>query len=101
MAQPADVLFIGIGSHVVAIDAVAGHELWRTKIKRAPYVTIHVAPHAVYAGAGGELFCLDRTTGAVRWINRLPGLGLGLVTFGESAAATASRAAARASAAAD
>lgn len=97
MTERADVLFIGIGGHVVAIDAAAGHELWRTRVKRGSYVTVHIAPDAIYAGAGGELFCLDPATGALRWNNRLPGLGLGLVTFGESAvAAIASHAAAEA-----
>lgn len=88
-----DVLYIGIGSHVVAIQTSTGEELWRTRLKRSGYVTIAERPGAIYGGAAGHLFCLDPSTGAIRWQNRLDGLGTGLVTFGgddSTAAAAAS-----------
>jgi outer membrane protein assembly factor BamB len=94
-----DTVYIGIGGHLVAIAAVSGEELWRQKLKRASFVTISVQPDAVYAGASGELFCLDPATGSIRWQNRLPGLGMGLITFGESSAAIAAASAAEAAAA--
>jgi outer membrane protein assembly factor BamB len=96
--RSADVVYIGIKGHVVAVAAVSGEELWRTKVKRSTYVTISVQPNAVYAGASGHLFCLDPSTGAILWENKLPGLGMGLVTFGDSTAAIASEAAAHAAA---
>ena len=98
MRDRLDVVFIGIGHNIVAIDTATGEERWRTKLKRGSYVTIHVTQDAVFAGAGGELFCLDPATGALRWKNRLPGLGMGLLTFGESTASIATDAAAQAAA---
>jgi outer membrane protein assembly factor BamB len=97
-----DVLYIGVGSHVVAIQASTGQELWRTPLKRTSFVTITVRRDAIYAGAAGHLFCLDPSTGHVRWKNSLDGLGLGLIAFGDTvpaAAAAAAQAAAGAAAA--
>jgi outer membrane protein assembly factor BamB len=74
-------LFIGIGSHVVAIRPSDGQEIWRRKLKMTSFVTVSAAGDIVYAGAAGELFCLDGTTGAVRWRNKLKGLGSGLISF--------------------
>jgi outer membrane protein assembly factor BamB len=96
-------LFIGIGSHVVAIRPSDGQEIWRRKLKMTTFVTVHAAGDAVFAGAAGELFCLDGTTGSVRWHNKLKGLGSGLISFGgassvEVAAAMAAAQAATAAA---
>ncbi len=84
-------LYIGIGSHVVAVDAVSGEELWRTKIKSSSYVTVCAMNDVIYAGAGGELFCLNAASGEILWQNKLKGLGSGLIAFaGSDASATAS-----------
>jgi outer membrane protein assembly factor BamB len=95
-----DILYIGIGGHIVAIRASTGEELWRTKLKRSSFVTINVRPGAVYGGAAGHLFCLDPSTGAIRWQNRLSGLGTSLVSFADSTSPVAAAAAATAQAAA-
>jgi len=79
-----ETIYIGVGGHVVAIDTTTGEELWRTKLKRSSYVTILVRLDAVYGAASGELFCLDPATGTIRWQNRLPGLGVGVIAFGDS-----------------
>jgi outer membrane protein assembly factor BamB len=94
-------LFIGIGSHVVAIQPSDGREIWRSKLKTSSFVTVFADGDTVYAGAGGELFCLDGTTGAIRWRNKLRGLGNGLVSFAgaSSVAAAAALAAVEAAAA--
>ena len=81
MSTKERVLFIGIGSHVVAIRPSDGQEIWRQKLKMSAFVTVHAEGDVVYAGAGGELFCLDGTTGAIRWRNKLKGLGSGLVSL--------------------
>ena len=94
------VLYIGVGSHVVAIQAATGEELWRTQIKRSSYMTLHQDGDLLFAGAGGELFCIDRLSGAVLWHNKLKGLGLGLVAFPGSSEAAMHAAAAAAAAAA-
>lgn len=96
MGMREKVLFIGIGSHVVAIRPSDGQEIWRTKLKMSSFVTVFADGDTVYAGAGGELFCLDGASGAVRWRNKLKGLGSGLVSF--SGASTVEAAAAMAAA---
>jgi outer membrane protein assembly factor BamB len=90
------VVYIGIGSHVVAIRPSDGEEIWRAKLKTSSFITVWVDGDAVYAGAGGELFCLDGATGVVRWRNKLKGLGSGLISF--SGASTVEAAAAMAAA---
>jgi outer membrane protein assembly factor BamB len=74
-------LFIGVGSHVVAIERFSGREIWRCKLKSSSFVTIHTDGSGLYAGAGGELFCLDPATGQIRWRNKLAGLGMGVIAF--------------------
>ena len=87
MAKPADRLYIGIGGHVVAVNAVSGEEIWRCKLKRSNFITLSVQPNAIYAGAAGQLFCIDPATGTIRWQNRLDGLGTGLIAFSDAATA--------------
>jgi outer membrane protein assembly factor BamB len=95
-----DILYIGLGSHVAAIQASTGQEIWRTKLKwGASYTTVSVRPEGLFAGASGHLFCLDPATGAIRWHNKLEGLGSGLIAFSDAefpviAAASAAAAAA-------
>ena len=84
MTKSADTLYIGIGGHLVAIAASSGEELWRCKLKGSSYVTVSVRPTAVYASASGELFCVDPSSGRIRWQNRLPGLGRGVIAFGDA-----------------
>ncbi len=85
-----DVLHIGIGSHVVAIRASTGEELWRTKLKSASFVTVYRDATGLYAGANGQLFCLDVSTGEIRWQNKLKGLGNGLIAFASTDPASTS-----------
>jgi outer membrane protein assembly factor BamB len=79
-----DRLFIGLGGHLVAVDAATGTELWRAKLKGSDVVTVRVAGKFLFGATKGELFCLDPTTGEIRWHNRLKGLGTGIVAFGAS-----------------
>ena len=103
MAQKEQCLYIGIRGHVVAISPSDGQEIWRQKLKLASFMTVFASGDVVYAGAGGELFCLDGASGRIRWRNKLKGLGNGLVSFAgaspvEVAAAMAAAAAAAAAA---
>ena len=95
-----DRLFIGIGGHVVAIQASTGQEIWRTKLRRSSFVTVLVRKDAVFGGAAGHLYCLDPATGGIRWHNGLDGLGTSLVSFGDPVSAAAAIAAQEAAAAA-
>ncbi|MCU0646507.1 MAG: PQQ-like beta-propeller repeat protein [Gemmatimonadaceae bacterium] len=92
-----DLLYIGVGSHIVAINTADGTEVWRTKLKATAYVTLYHSNGRLYAGAAGELFCVDAQSGAILWHNKLKGLGTGLVSFG-SATPEASSASANAAA---
>lgn len=105
MSMREKAMFIGIGSHVVAIRPSDGQEIWRRKLKMTSFVTVWADGDTVYAGAAGELFCLDGVTGTIRWHNKLKGLGSGLIAFSgasavEVAAAIAAAQAAQAAAAA-
>lgn len=100
MPKAKEPLYIGIGGHVVAIDRATGEERWRRKLRSSSFITIAVEAGAVYAGAQGELFCLDPKTGSILWHNRLKGLGHNLIAFGGSSttAITASAIASQAAA---
>jgi outer membrane protein assembly factor BamB len=62
------------------LDPETGAEFWRTKIKGSNFVNVAVHKDRVLATTGGEVFCLDRSSGRLLWHNPLRGLGLGLVT---------------------
>jgi outer membrane protein assembly factor BamB len=101
MSHAGGPLFLGIGGHVVAIDAATGEETWRTRLKATTFTTVWSDGTRVYAGALGEVFCLDAATGHVLWHNPLKGLGRGIVAFpGGGVEAAAALAAAQAAAAA-
>jgi outer membrane protein assembly factor BamB len=84
MTRIGDREFVGLGGHVVAIDAATGAELWRTRLKGSDVVTLSVVANRVLGGTKGEVFCLDPATGAILWHNRLKGLGTGIVAFTSS-----------------
>jgi outer membrane protein assembly factor BamB len=89
MATKPGVVFVGIGSYVVALDGKSGTEIWRRKLRSASLVTIQAQGDMVLAGAQGEVFCLDARSGDLRWHNKLKGLGMGIVCFGSSLEASA------------
>ena len=74
-------VIIGIRSHALSLDATTGAEIWRTKLKSGQFVTVYAREDRVFAGASGELFCLDRASGNLIWHNKLQKLGFGLVSF--------------------
>jgi outer membrane protein assembly factor BamB len=79
--RKAPFVILGIRSHVVAVDATSGDELWRTKLKGAQFVTVYHRRDRIFAGAAGEVFCLDASSGSIVWHNGLKGLGYGIVCF--------------------
>ena len=102
MARAGGTLYLGVGGHVVAIDAATGEEIWRTKLKSTTFTTVWSDGKRVYAGAQGEVFCVDAAAGNVLWLNTLKGLGRGIVAFpGSGLEAAAAVAAAQAAAAAN
>jgi outer membrane protein assembly factor BamB len=105
MAKRSEIVYIGIKNCVLAIRSATGEQIWRTELKRGGLeinlITLQLDGDVVYAGAAGELYCLDRTTGNILWHNPLKGLGHGAITFGAtSTTAVAAICAAQAAAAA-
>lgn len=81
-----NILFVGVKSHVVAIDKNTGADLWRTKLKGGltssdTFVSILVQGGRIYAHTNGEVFCLDQPTGAILWSNGLSGLGYDMASL--------------------
>jgi hypothetical protein len=69
MAQ-SSLIFIGIAGTVVALDN--------------DFVNVSLQDGDLFATAKGELFCLDPSTGNIRWQNPLKGLGWGFITIAAS-----------------
>jgi len=85
-----DMIVIGIGGYAVALDRATGSEVWRTKLRGSDFVNVAIDGRDVFASTRGRLYCLDTTTGTLKWENELKGLGLGLVGIaGAGAVATA------------
>lgn len=96
--NPANLLIVGAKNSVSALDRRNGQLVWTTQLKGGfghEFVTIHIDGLQVFAHAGGELFCLDLTTGSQLWNNPLKGLGYGIATLatpGGTGAPTAAQA---------
>lgn len=73
----ADDLFLGTRGCVVRIRKCDGEEVWRAKLKGRDLVVVAVEPDGIFACTRGRLWSLEPDTGAVRWVNELPGLGYG------------------------
>jgi hypothetical protein len=52
-------------------------------------VTVVPLGNRIFAGAAGEVFCLEPSWGKIIWRNRLKGLGMGVVSFSSSEGAAA------------
>lgn len=79
-------VFLGMGRHVVCLEPETGNEIWRTDLCNgaifgAIEVTVLEGDEVVLAAQGGELHCLDKATGAIRWKNPLKGLGYGNISM--------------------
>lgn len=76
-----NVIFIGIKGTVAALDRATGEAVWMTELKGADFVNLVIDDDNLYATTKGEIYCLDPTSGNLRWHNRLSGMGWGLVTI--------------------
>jgi outer membrane protein assembly factor BamB len=84
-----ELLFVGIGSSVLALDARDGTEVWRVKVGGMTFVNVYHDGVQLFAATKGEVFCLAPADGTVVWHNKLKGLGAGLVTFASTRASSA------------
>ena len=83
MAQ-SSLIYIGIAGTVVALDRATGTEVWRSELEDHDFVNVALQDGDPFATAKGELFCLDPSTGDIRWQNPLKGLGWGFITIAAS-----------------
>ena len=80
-ASSADWVYLGVGGHVLALDAASGKECWRYRLGMGSVTTVQRSGSRIFAGSSGELTCLDATSGALLWKNKLPGMGFGPIIF--------------------
>ena len=78
MAQ-SSLIYIGIAG-----TGATGTEVWRSELKGNDFVNVSLQDGDLFATAKGELFCLDPSTGNIRWQNPLKGLGWGFITIATS-----------------
>jgi len=79
--KPSELVFVGIGKSVVALNRATGEQVWATKIKGYDFVNVVLDGGRIFATCRGEIFCLDPLTGDVLWHNPLKGFGAGLATI--------------------
>ena len=76
-----NLIFVGIGGRVTALDRTTGKIVWTTLLKGGDFVNVALQKDLLLATCHGEVFCLDPATGAKRWHNPLKGFGTGLATL--------------------
>ena len=79
--KTSEVVFVGIGRSVVALNRATGEQVWATRIKGYDFVNVVLDGGSIFATCCGEIFCLDPLTGGVLWHNPLKGFGTGLATI--------------------
>ncbi len=87
-----DTIFIGIGGYAVALDRATAGRIRAEAERSGLEVGGSVDGRDVFASTLGRLYCLDATTGTIKWENELKGLGLGLVGIAGAGAVTAAEA---------
>lgn len=80
-----NLVLLGIKNSVVAFDRKDGRIAWTSKLPASgvggDFVSLHADGIQVFAYAGGQLSCLELTTGRILWTNPLKGLGYGMATL--------------------
>lgn len=72
-------VFVAFGKHVVALHRETGVLLWKWRMpKGRTYPAILLDEDRLIVSAMGYTYCLDPATGALRWENELPGMGIGV-----------------------
>ena len=85
--KTSELVFVGIGKSVVALNRATGEQVWATRLKGYDFVNVALDGGRVFATCCGEIFCLDPLAGDVLWHNRLKGFGTGLATIATEAGA--------------
>ncbi|HEX8522341.1 MAG TPA: PQQ-binding-like beta-propeller repeat protein [Tepidisphaeraceae bacterium] len=74
-----DLIYLGVRGYIIALDRHSGNEVWRATLKGYHFVNLVLDGDDLFASAQGEMFCLDRITGELKWSNPLRGMGYGLI----------------------
>lgn len=82
--DPQTLIYVGIRSSVVALDAETGNAMWETRLVGSDFVTVLWDGQALFAGNRGEVMRLDPLRGDIIWHNRLKGYGMGVVSLASS-----------------
>jgi len=90
MTTPEQTVYLGIRGYVLALSRSTGEERWRVSLKGAEFVNVALDGDQILATTKGEIYCIDATTGEIRWHNDLPGCGWGLATVVTAASTTRS-----------
>lgn len=69
MADTLELLFIGSGRTVAALDRLTGRTVWRIKLPRlfGSPLTLMTQGGELYAGRGGYVYCIEQRTGTILW----------------------------------
>jgi len=85
MADINNLVFVGLNSHVAALDSNTGETVWEW---RAPkpisrgYVSLLVLnEQRLIVSINGYTYCLDPSCGKARWYNELAGFGSGVTSI--------------------
>jgi outer membrane protein assembly factor BamB len=76
-----ELVFVGIGRSVVALNRETGEKVWATRIKGYDFVNVVLDGDRLYATCNGEIYCMDPVTGDGLWHNPLKGFGTGLASI--------------------
>lgn len=69
MSHTQDLLFIGSGRTVAALDRLTGKTVWRIKLPRLFGSPLTLMTHGaeLYAGRGGYVYCINQRDGTILW----------------------------------
>jgi outer membrane protein assembly factor BamB len=85
---PHGLVFVGLASTALALDAMTGEERWRHTLPgsrmNTAFTHLVLLGLDLYATVKGELYCLNAESGDERWRAKLRGHGFGLVSVAPS-----------------
>ena len=91
-----DIVFVGFGSRVAALDRTDGQVLWKWKSPkgRCQFVSLLLDGDRLIVSVHGYMYCLDPLTGGQLWSNPMDGFGFGIPSLASLQGASGSTAAA-------
>ncbi len=88
-----DLVFVGFGKYVVALDRYTGEKVWQwSPPKGAGYMSLLLDGDRLIVSAMGYMYCLDPMFGQEVWNNPLEGLGTGVPCIASANGSTATTA---------